>query len=180
MDYEIIYMKRKTVGLKVESGRLIVKAPTGLSKSEIDSIVERHRRWIFGAMEKDALKRKNPKGSLADSCENVDFVKLKKEALEYFSQKLPYYAGLMNLKYGSLTVTQNKNRFGSCDRAGNIRLSSRLMLFPEAVREYVIVHELAHIVVFNHSPKFYAVIARFLPDYKARIKLMKKGISVGN
>ena len=79
----------------------------------------------------------------------------------------------MGLNYGRITITSAKKRFGSCSSVGNISYSYRLMLYPEAAREYVVVHELAHLVEMNHSKKFYEVIAKILPDYKYRKKLLK-------
>jgi predicted metal-dependent hydrolase len=79
----------------------------------------------------------------------------------------------MGLKYGRITITSAKKRFGSCSTAGNISYSYRLMLYPEEAREYVVVHELAHLVQMNHSKEFYNIIAKVLPDYKYRKKMLK-------
>jgi len=79
----------------------------------------------------------------------------------------------MSLKHGRITITSAKTRFGSCSSKGNISYSYRLMLYPEAAREYVVVHELAHLLEMNHSKRFYAIIEKYLPDYKERKKLLK-------
>ena len=79
----------------------------------------------------------------------------------------------MGVKYGRITITSAKKRFGSCSSQGNISFSYRLMLYPEAAREYVVVHELAHLKVMNHSKDFYDVVASVLPDYKNRRRLLK-------
>ena len=84
-----------------------------------------------------------------------------------------YWANLMGIDYTRVTITSAEKRFGSCNSRGGIAFSYRLMQFPEAVIDYVVVHELAHRKEMNHSPRFYAVIAQYLPDYKVRIKLMK-------
>ena len=78
----------------------------------------------------------------------------------------------MGIKYGRITITSAKKRFGSCSSKGNISYSYLLYLYPEAAREYVIVHELAHRVYMNHSPDFYRFIERYMPDYKLRKKLL--------
>ena len=77
------------------------------------------------------------------------------------------------LKYNRITITSAKTRFGSCTTQKNISFSYRLMLYPELAREYVVVHELAHLIEMNHSKKFYAIIEKYLPDYKERKKLLK-------
>ena len=81
----------------------------------------------------------------------------------------------MGLKYSRITITGAKTRFGSCSSKGNISFSYRLMLYPEAAREYVVIHELAHLLEMNHSKRFYAIIEKYIPDYKERKKLLKNG-----
>ena len=84
------------------------------------------------------------------------------------------YAKIMGLKYSRITITGAKTRFGSCSSKGNISYSYRLMFYPESAIDYVVVHELAHLIEMNHSQRFYAVIEKVLPDYKERIALLKK------
>jgi hypothetical protein len=98
----------------------------------------------------------------------------KKSAKAYFECKTKEYAHLMNLKYGRITITSAKTRFGSCSSKGNISYSYRLMLYPERAREYVVVHELAHLSEMNHSKRFYSIIEKILPDYKERKKALKE------
>ena len=78
----------------------------------------------------------------------------------------------MGAKYQRLTITGAKTRFGSCSSKGNISFSFRLMLYPEPAREYVVVHELAHLFEMNHSKQFYQIVEKYIPDYKERKKLL--------
>lgn len=71
----------------------------------------------------------------------------------------------MGLTYGRVTVRDQKTRWGSCSRAGNLNFNWRLMLAPPAVLDYVVVHELAHRVEMNHSARFWHVVARYCPLY---------------
>ena len=80
----------------------------------------------------------------------------------------------MGIKYGRITIASAKTRFGSCSSKGNISYSYRLMMYPEEAIDYVVVHELAHRIEMNHSPRFYAIVERILPDYKKRRKLLKE------
>ena len=79
----------------------------------------------------------------------------------------------MNLKPSRITITGARTRFGSCSSKDNLSFSYLLMLYPEAAREYVVVHELAHLSEMNHSKRFYAIIEKYMPDYKERKKLLK-------
>lgn len=169
MQYEVIYSERKTVNIRVKDGVVIIKAPKKIKKSELVKIIEKHGSWIEKAVKNEAEKR----GKYENLTEE-EIKLLKKEAKKYLSQKCEYYASLMGLSYNRITVTSAKTRFGSCTSSKNISFSYRLMLYPEAAREYVVVHELAHLKEMNHSKSFYAIIEKYLPDYKERRKLLKK------
>ena len=169
MDYTVNYSKRKTVSLCVKDGKLVVKAPIGTPKALIEKILDSHKSWIEKTVNKQ--KERNEKfDSLTE--ENIDF--LRRYAKTVLPAKTEYYAKIMGLKYGRITITSAKTRFGSCSSNGNISYSYRLMLYPDAAVDYVVVHELAHLVEMNHSPKFYTIIEKVLPDYKERRKLLKK------
>ena len=101
---------------------------------------------------------------------------IKKEAKLYFKTVTNEYSRIMNLSYGRITITSAKTRFGSCSSQGNISFSYRLMLYPIEAREYVVVHELAHLLEMNHSKRFYAIVERYMPDYKERRKKLKNGV----
>ena len=114
-------------------------------------------------------------GLIMENPELIEKIKeLKKSAKAYFKEKTELFSKLMNIKYGRITITSAQTRFGSCSSLGNISYSYRLMMYPEAAREYVVVHELAHILELNHSDRFYAIVQKYLPDYKERKKLLKE------
>ena len=169
MDYEIIYSDRRTLSLIVKDGRLVVRAPKRVKREYIDTFVLEHREWV----EKSLEKSKKAPDPLADISPK-DIEKLREKARKILTDKTDYYSKLMGLKYGRITITGAKTRFGSCSSKGNISYSYRLLLYPDAAIDYVVVHELAHLRQMNHSPKFYKVIESVLPDYKNRIKLLKK------
>lgn len=167
MEYNVVYSSRKTLGITVKDGKVTVRAPRGLSETDIDALVKRHYGWI-----EKKLKEESRRPDI-DSLDADSVKKLRASANDYFLEKTREYAAMMGLKYGRITITSAKKRFGSCSSSGNICFSYRLMFYPEAAREYVIVHELAHILEMNHSPRFYRVIEKYMPDYKQRKKLLR-------
>jgi len=74
----------------------------------------------------------------------------------------------------SVRLKNNSSNWGSCSKTGNINLSTRLLLAPRDVLEYVIVHELAHLAEMNHSPKFWALVEQAVPDYKKKRQWLNK------
>ena len=169
MEYEIIYSIRKTISLCVKDGRLVVKAPLGTSRRRIEEMVASHADWI----EKNIIKQRE-RNAKFDSLTEKDIANLRKLAKRIIPIKVEHFANIMGLKYGRITITSAKTRFGSCSAKGNLSFSYRLMLYPEEAIDYVVVHELAHLVEMNHSSRFYKIIESVLPDYKKRKKLLKK------
>ncbi|MDR1464789.1 MAG: M48 family metallopeptidase [Oscillospiraceae bacterium] len=78
------------------------------------------------------------------------------------------FAQVMGVVPVSLKINGAKTRWGSCSAAGNLNFSWRLLMADDAVIDYVVVHELAHLRKMNHSARFWAVVAGVLPDYPAR------------
>ena len=169
MDLEIIYSNRKTLSLTVKEGRVIVRAPKGVSRLRIDAFINKNRAWI----EKRVKLTKNQRDPIANMTD-VQIKELRELARRCLVAKTEKYAKIMGLKYSRITITGAKTRFGSCSSKGNISYSYRLMFYPESAVDYVVVHELAHLIEMNHSQRFYAVIEKVLPDYKERIALLKK------
>jgi anaerobic ribonucleoside-triphosphate reductase len=80
--------------------------------------------------------------------------------------KTAHFAKEMGVTYGRITIREQKTRWGSCSSAGNLNYNWKLVLMPEHVMDYVVIHELAHRKEMNHSARFYAVVAQQMPDYK--------------
>ncbi|MCC2960894.1 M48 family metallopeptidase [Massilia sp. IC2-278] len=97
------------------------------------------------------------------------------EAKRLFTERLDFYAPQLDVHYRSMTLSSAGTRWGSCTVAGNIRLSWRLIHYPLALIDYVVVHELAHLREMNHSPAFWAVVGLVYKDYDgARLELRRR------
>jgi predicted metal-dependent hydrolase len=83
-------------------------------------------------------------------------------------ERLPALAGRMGMKYNKVSVRKQKSRWGSCSRKGNLNFNLMLAAVPPEVLDYVIIHELAHLKVLNHSPQFWEIVRSADPDYKSR------------
>ena len=168
MEYELFYSDRKTISASVRDGKLTVRAPRTATKQFIENFLKKPEKWII-----EHLRLEEQKKVKNASLSETEILHLKKEAAIYLKQKTQYYAQVMGVKYRRITITSAKSRFGSCSSKGNICYSYRLMLYPEQAREYVVVHELCHLLEMNHSKKFYAIVEKYLPDYKERRRMLK-------
>lgn len=87
-------------------------------------------------------------------------------ALKVIPEKVKHYAEIMNVQYGRITIRNQKTRWGSCSEKGNLNFNCLLMLAPDKVVDYVVVHELCHLIEMNHSKAFWQQVEGVMPDYK--------------
>jgi len=71
-------------------------------------------------------------------------------------------------------IRDQSSRWGSCSWKGNLNFSYKLVLLPEHLADYVVVHELCHLREMNHSPRFWALVSQTVPDYRAKRRELKK------
>ncbi len=83
-----------------------------------------------------------------------------------FTQRLEHWQEIMGLYASELKVRYYKSRWGSCDNRSRVTLNNRLIMVPENVLDYVIIHELCHITHQNHSPRFWSLVERFCPQFQ--------------
>ena len=169
IDYEIIRSDRRTLGLQVRDGRVIVRAPRRVTKEQIERFVAAHAEWIENAKRRQAAKQEaHPEPSDAERAEYI------RRAKELLPQRAAYWSKRMGLCPTQIRITSAQRRFGSCSSKGHICFSWRLMQYPMEAIDYVVVHELAHLKHMDHSPAFHALVAKYLPDHKARRALLRK------
>lgn len=90
---------------------------------------------------------------------------LTRQARRLFTERLTHYAPQLAVQWTKLTLSSAKTRWGSASSDGSVRLNWRLMHFRMPVLDYVVVHELSHLRVMNHSPRFWATVGSVMPDY---------------
>ncbi len=95
-------------------------------------------------------------------------------AAEALAQRVALFSARMGLKPKGLRVKDTRSLWGSSSRSGNLNFNWRLAMAPAAVMDYVVVHELCHLVRHDHSPAFWALVEKEMPDYKQHRTWLRK------
>ena len=184
---KIIYTKRKTIAIVINnSGEVEVRAPRFASKKQILKFVEEKQDWIN---EKCSQVKKPEELSLVPGAalmfpETPDskekFIKwAKREAKKVILRRVEFYTQENNIlpdgyKFSSVKMSGAKTRWGSCSGKNSLNFSWKLALCPEYVLDYVVVHELCHILHKNHGKHFWAMVNEKAPYYKDAKKWLKE------
>ena len=168
VEYRLVRSSRRTVSIQVTAeGEVVVRAPRLYPKYKIGAFLRQKEPWIRARLEALASVPRLPELSEAEHKALITAAKA------WFTARVAHFAPLMGVTYGSVTIRTQKTRWGSCTGKGDLNLNCLLMLAPEEIRDYVVVHELCHRRHMDHSAAFWAEVERILPDYKLRRKWLK-------
>ena len=174
---EVVYSRRRTLGLEVRAdGRVILRAPKGLSNQAVMDFVKERQAWIVQKwFETERIRRQKAERPPRDYEQNPALeAQYRKEARRRITERAAYFAEKMGVDYGRIAIKAAKTRWGSCSARGNLNFHWKLILMPPAILDYVVVHELAHRIEMNHSPRFWTQVERILPDYRERRRWIKE------
>ena len=177
IEYEVIRSARKTIAVQVNIDKsVLVRAPKRCSKAAIEVFVEEHKEWIIRKkkeMERRAAEREEKRKNMPRWREE-DYRSCRLEAEKALGERTAFFAKVMGIDYGRITVRNQKTRWGSCSAKGNLNFNWRLILAPGEVLDYVVVHELAHRREMNHSERFWRLVENILPDYQRQRRWLKE------
>ncbi len=172
IHYQVKRSRRKSVSISVDrEGGILVRAPYLTPEREIARIVENHREWI-GKVTERIEKAKKSVGE-AGTLSPEEIRALAEKALSVIPERVRYYAPLVGVTYGRITIRAQKTRWGSCSKKGNLNFNCLLMLAPPEVLDSVVVHELCHRKHMNHSKEFYDEVLWVFPEYRSAHKWLK-------
>ena len=162
----VIRTDRKTLALRItKEGEVEVRAPKRCPDAVIQAFIAKNQAWI----DRQLAEFRPPK-----TYSEQELKELRRRAKAVIPPKVAYYAAQMGVRPAAITVTSARTRYGSCSSKGRLSFSLFLMEKSERCIDYVVVHELAHLRQMNHSAAFYREIEKILPDYRARIKELKR------
>lgn len=174
-NVEVRRSKRKSATIKITADmQIVVFVPLYVSDNEIEKMVISKSKWI----DKHMLKVQSTIDERS-KLEKITFEQVKEladQAVEYIPKRVKYYAEKENFVYNKITIKNLVSRWGSCSTKGNLNFNCLLMLTPDYVIDYIVVHELCHLREMNHSEKFWAEVEKIMPDYqRAELWLKQNG-----
>ena len=170
IEHSVIFSCRRTIAIEIKrDGRVVVRAPYRTPSSEIERVLEEKRKWIEKHKKKASSSYLDP-----DSFSEEQVRELKLRAESMIPPLVLKYKDIVGVSPISVRINGAKKRFGSCSSKGRLNFSCFLALYPTKAIEYVVVHELCHILVHNHSAAFYSEVKRVLPDYKEREAILRE------
>lgn len=98
----------------------------------------------------------------------------RKLARREIETKTAYYAAKMGVAYNRIFIKEQKTVWGSCSSRKNLNFNWKLIMMPESILDYVVVHELSHLIEMNHSPSFWAQVEKIIPDYKESVEWLRR------
>ncbi len=168
----LVRSDRKTLAVQLKrDGSIVLRAPRHTKDDEILRFVQSKKAWIRQHLAR--IRAETEKRETADRIGDDELRRLAKLAAEILPRRAAYFAPIIGVDYGRITVRCQKTRWGSCSSAGNLNFNCLLMLAPPEVADYVVVHELCHRLEMNHSARFWNKVERVCPDYKARRKWLR-------
>lgn len=95
------------------------------------------------------------------------YAEAKEEALRFVQERVQAMNAQYGFSFARISVRNQKTRWGSCSRRGNLNFTYRILYLPPHLADYIVVHELCHLAEMNHGPKFWNLVARVCPEYQA-------------
>ncbi len=157
-------------------GSFVITAPRGLSESFIEKFIIQKSAWVLDKLE--YFKKFPGRRPLTRGESKKDFAGHKNQALALAQSRIEYFNKFYGFKYRRTTIKNQKTLWGSCSKKGNLNFNYKIARLPPRFADYIVVHEFCHLGEFNHSRKFWSLVARAIPDYsEIRKELRRTGIA---
>lgn len=168
---QVIRSSRRSTGMQIKNGQLIVRTSYRTSNAFINSFINSNRAWLEKQLKK--LERTNAGLEGVEPLSEQEIKNLMKLGKKVFPERVAYYAPLIGVTPSGISVRCQKTRWGSCSAKKSLNFNCLLLLAPSEVLDSVVVHELCHIKEMNHSDRFYREVLRVYPDYYKCHKWLK-------
>lgn len=161
IEYSVIKSRRrKTSQIMVDKDEVIVRTPITKNNSEIKKIIQNKASWIF----KKQLEFKKRR--------DVSYIP-KKYTKQFLLKQINSYAAKVGISPSKVNIKKMRTRWGSASKNNVINLNEHLLKAPKGAIDYVILHELCHLKIRNHSHHFWELVQKFMPNYEENRKWLE-------
>src|SRR3989344_3627668 len=143
------------------NGSVVVTAPFGAEYSIIERFITEKKKWLLDKIQ----FFKDNGGNNIRKFSRKDYLENKSAVLALVKERIEFYNKIYNFLFKKVFIKNQKTRWGSCSRKGNINLNYKILFLPKDQQDYIIVHEMCHLREFNHSRRFWALVAKTIPNY---------------
>lgn len=169
IPYTIIHSNRKTMAIQVKKdGQVVVRCPVWVSDKKACRFLQEHKNWVKQQYEKVQERLRNQVVYTPEQVKGF-----REAARKLLTEKSAAWAERMGVDFGRISIREQATRWGSCSGKGNLNYNWKLILLPDEIIDYVVVHELAHRKEMNHSRRFWDIVEQELPDYRQRRKVLR-------
>lgn len=171
-SYEIKVSGRiKNMRLSVHpDGKIIVSKPPLVPQILVTRFVKKHEAWILKKL--DHIK-KHP-APLLGKLTVRDYKAHKELARALVTERTQFYASKYGFSFGTIRIGNQKGRWGSCSKRGNLNFNYKIVFLPKELQDYIIIHEVCHLKEHNHSARFWSLVTKECPDWKTHRKSLKR------
>ena len=170
IDVQVTLKRMKSIRLQVKpTGVVTLSAPFGTSKETLRSFVSRKAAWIS----KQQAEYANSPAAMAECASAVEVEQWRAVVKACVPPLVAEWEPILGVKVKTLAYRNMRSRWGSCQPAtGRVCINIRLALYPPECLEYVVVHELCHLLEPNHGAGFKELMGRVMPDWKQRERVL--------
>jgi predicted metal-dependent hydrolase len=142
-------------------GAVVLSRPRWATVKQAESFLLEKIDWVLRNVR---IMRERP--SFLEKGTQEEYLRLKDDVLQLVLRRLEHFNQIYGFEYQKVSIRNQKSRWGSCSRQGNLSFNYRLGLLPDHCADYIIVHELCHLKEFNHSERFWDLVAQTIPNHR--------------
>ncbi|MFW5888439.1 MAG: M48 family metallopeptidase [Patescibacteria group bacterium] len=158
----------KRIKIRLSGGEIKVTLPYWTPYRIGEKFVASQKSWI-----EEKMSELEGTSGAHSRLTRDDYLNNKESARYFLAKKLEYFNRYYNFQYKKVYVKDQKSRWGSCSSNRNLNFSYKIIFLPEHLADYIVVHELCHLKELNHSPRFWELVERSIPDHRQRRKELR-------
>lgn len=163
IPYTLERSRIKNLYIYIKNGEVIVKAPLKLSSEDINNFLIKKSKWVYEKLNESKVKKEEE-----EKIENKDIERLKK----IVEENIYKYSKILGKSPKKVRIRDLKYAWGSCSSNQNISINLKLATKDDMAIEYVVLHEMCHLIHMNHSKSFWNLVEKNMPKYKEYKKLL--------